>query len=124
VDQVFYDIKILDGKRHKKATGVGNERILENLRRLCETFPEMRVIVRTPVVPGFNDSHEHILAIVEFLDELPGSVGYELLPYHRFGEAKYDQLGKACPLKGLVPPSGEQMTDLRQIIGRKSCRFS
>lgn len=118
VNQVFYDIKTLDGQRHEEATGAGNERILENLRRLCEAFPEMPVIVRTPVVPGFNDSPEHIRAIVEFLGELPGSVAYELLPYHRFGEAKYGQLGKACPLKGLVPPSKEHMEDLRQIMER------
>jgi pyruvate formate lyase activating enzyme len=124
VNQVFYDIKILDGQRHEEATGVGNERILENLRRLCEAFPGLAVIVRTPVVPGFNDSPEHIRAIADFLDGLSGSVGYELLPYHRFGEAKYDQLGKACPLQGLVPPSKEQMEDLRQIIRRKSCRVS
>ena len=78
----------------------------------------MPVVVRTPVVPGFNDSPEHIRAIVEFLDELPGSVSYELLPYHRFGEGKYGQLGKVCPLKGLVPPSEEHMEDLRRIIGR------
>lgn len=118
VNEVFYDIKTLDGQRHEEATGVGNVRILENLRRLCEAFPKMPITVRTPVVPDFNDSPEHIRTIVEFLDELPGPVAYELLPYHRFGEAKYDQLGKACPLKGLVPPSKKHMEDLSQIIRR------
>jgi len=43
------------------------------------------------------------LLALEFLGELPGSVGYELLPYHRFGEPKYNQLGKEYPLRDLEP---------------------
>ena len=119
VNQVFFDIKTLDEKKHEEATGVGNERILENLRRLCEAFPELPITVRTPVVPDFNDSPEDIRAIVDFLDELPGSVAYELLPYHRLGETKYEQLGKVYCLCGLEPPGAEKMETLKQILGRE-----
>jgi pyruvate formate lyase activating enzyme len=119
LNQVFFDIKILDKEKHEEGTGVGNERILENLRRLCETFCELPVTVRTPVVPNFNDSPEDIRAIVEFLNDLPSSVDYELLPYHRFGEAKYDQLGMFYPYCGVEPPAAEQMEDLRQILRRE-----
>jgi len=120
VDQVFFDLKIMDKEKHEEATGVGNERILKNLRRLCETFPELPVTVRTPVVPNFNDSPEDIRAIVDFLDELPGSVAYELLPYHGFGEVKYAQLGKAYRLCGLEPPGAGQMEALRQVLRREA----
>jgi pyruvate formate lyase activating enzyme len=116
VNQVFFDIKILDEKKHTEGTGVGNEGILKNLRRLCETFPGLPVTVRTPVVPNFNDSPEDIRAIQHFLNDLPGSVGYELLPYHRFGEAKYAQLGMVSPCCGIEPPEAEKMEDLRQIL--------
>jgi pyruvate formate lyase activating enzyme len=119
VNQVFFDIKTLDEEKHEEATGVGNERILDNLRRLCEAFPELPVTVRTPVVPAFNDSAEEIRAIVDFLDDLPGSVGYELLPYHRFGEAKYAQLGKVYPYRDLEPPGSEQIRALERILRRE-----
>jgi pyruvate formate lyase activating enzyme len=119
VNHVFFDVKALDRGKHQEGVGTGNERILENLEKLRETFPELPVTVRTPVVPDFNDSPEDIRAIAAFLDRLPGGrVEYELLPYHRFGESKYDQLGKVYPLQGLEPPGKEQIEDLRQILGR------
>lgn len=120
VNHVFFDVKALDRGKHEEGVGVGNERILENLGRLRETFPTLPVTVRTPVVPDFNDSPEDIRAIAAFLDRLHGGrVEYELLPYHRFGESKYSQLGKAYPLQGLEPPRKEQIEDLRRILSRE-----
>jgi len=116
VDQVFYDVKCVDAERHREATGVANGRILENLRRLRETFPELPVVVRTPVVPGFNDSPDEIRAICDFLAGLPGSLRYELLAYHRFGEPKYRKLGNEYPLPGVEPPPPERMDALRRIV--------
>jgi pyruvate formate lyase activating enzyme len=124
VNQVFFDVKTLDRQKHEAGTGVGNERILENLRRLCETFPSLPVTVRTPVIPGFNDSPADIRAIAAFLDGFPGTVSYELLPFHRFGEGKYEQLGKVCPHRGLEPPGREKMEDLRHLLSRDSDRTS
>jgi pyruvate formate lyase activating enzyme len=115
VDQVFYDVKTLDPERHREWTGVGNERILANLRRLCETFPELPVVVRTPVVPGFNDDVGSIRAIADFLERLPRPVRYELLPYHGFGESKYAQLGRSYALAGLEPPARARMAELARV---------
>jgi len=53
---VFYDIKCLDPKRHKAFTGISNELILENISKLSLQFPQTPIVVRTPVIPGFNDS--------------------------------------------------------------------
>jgi pyruvate formate lyase activating enzyme len=114
-DQVFYDVKTLDSERHREWTGVGNERILENLRRLCEAFPELPVVVRTPVVPGFNDDPASIRAIADFLETLARPVRYELLPYHGFGEPKYAQLGRSYALTGLAPPERGRMQELERV---------
>lgn len=117
VDHVFFDVKALDCATHEEGAGVGNRRILENLGRLRESFPGLPVTVRTPVIPGFNDAPGQIRAIAAFLNELPGDpVAFELLPYHRFGESKYSQLGKTYPLEGLEPPLKEQIEDLREIL--------
>lgn len=119
VNQVLFDVKTMDPEKHREATGVGNQRILANLHDLPRAFPRLSIVVRTPVIPGFNDAPEDIEAIVDFLNGLPGSVTYELLPYHRFGEPKYRQLDKEYPLHSLVPPTPELMSALRDLIPRE-----
>ena len=114
-NQVFFDVKAMDCDKHREGTGVENVRILENLRRLCETFPGLSVVVRTPVIPGFNDTPEEIRAIASFVGELPRGVRYELLRYHRFGEAKYHELGRDVPMPDVPPPTDEQMAALSRV---------
>jgi pyruvate formate lyase activating enzyme len=114
-NQVFYDLKCMDSEKHREGTGVENARILENLRQLCEAFPELPVVVRTPVIPGFNDSPAAIQAIAAFVGALPRPVRYELLPYHRFGEAKYRELGREYPLPEAQPPSEAHMAALSRL---------
>ena len=94
---ILYDIKCIDSKKHKKFTGVTNETILGNLAKLKASFPDLPVMVRTPVIPGFNDTEEEIAAIVDFLNDMP-DIGYELLAYHRMGEPKYAYLGRQYPM--------------------------
>lgn len=115
IDTVFYDIKCIDSDKHKSFTNVSNERILHNFQKLCRSYPEIPVIVRTPVIPGFNDTKEDILAIINFIRGIP-NVKYELMPYHRFGEAKYGYLGKNYPLMGVQSPTKEQMESLQSIV--------
>ena len=114
-DQVFYDVKCMGSDWHREGTGVENERILRNLQRLCGAFPALPIVVRTPVIPGFNDSPAEIRAIARFVTGLPRPVRYELLPYHRFGEAKYRELGRSYPMAGLEPPSPKRMAMLASI---------
>lgn len=97
LDELMYDVKCFDTRMHKKWTGVDNAVILENLARVREDFPDLPIRVRTPVIPGFNDNEEEIRAIRVFLDTLSG-VEYELLPYHRMGEAKYAYLSRRYEL--------------------------
>jgi pyruvate formate lyase activating enzyme len=115
VDQIFYDIKCVDPEKHKRTTGVSNEVILENFRKLRKHFPETALVVRTPVIPGVNDSEEDIRAIVEFIDGAGGASAHELLRYHGFGEPKYRKLGRAYPLDRAEPPSEERMSALARI---------
>jgi len=115
-NQVFFDVKSMDSEKHRAGTGVSNELILENLVRLRKEFRKLRITVRTPVVPGFNDSREDIAAIADFLSRLPIPVQYELLPYHGFGEPKYQQLGRKYLLGDVKPPSQECMATLRRVV--------
>jgi pyruvate formate lyase activating enzyme len=104
---VFFDIKSLDPATHKTFTGVSNAVILRNLRRLVETFPNLRIRVRTPIIPSFNDTVEDIGAILDFVDPYPW-VDYEILFYHRIGSQKYSYLDRAFPM-------GEAVLDKRRV---------
>jgi pyruvate formate lyase activating enzyme len=117
-DQIFYDIKCMDPEKHKRTTGVSNEVILENFQKLRSRFPETPIVVRTPVIPGVNDSPADIQAIADFIDGAGGAKAYELLPYHGFGEPKYRKLGRTYPLEHAEPPSQERMTLLREVANR------
>ncbi|MBC8247018.1 MAG: glycyl-radical enzyme activating protein [Deltaproteobacteria bacterium] len=116
VDTIHYDIKLADDQKHKEFTGVGNQRILLNLKKLAKRFPEIPVTVRTPVIPGLNDSREEIEKIIQIIGNIPSVMHYELLPYHRFGSQKYHYLGKTYPLGDLAPPSVEKIRDLYTVV--------
>lgn len=113
LDLYLMDIKHTDAEKHKEYTGVSNERILENARRVAESGVEL--VVRTPVIPGFNDTAEEIRAISSFARTLPGVREHHLLPYHRLGQDKYAGLGRKYSLADIEPPSREKMEYLLSI---------
>ena len=114
IDFFYYDIKVLSKERHRQLTGVSNSIILENARKLL-SIGEAQVVIRIPVIPGYNDSDKNIGAIAKFVFEAGGDK-IELLPYHRLGAAKYDQLDKEYGLKGVHEPNDELMQRLSYIV--------
>lgn len=88
LDFVMADLKIWDSDLHRKYTGVGNEEIKENFRRL--SLLGIPVIARTPVIPGVEQGIDRIAA---FLSSLGNVREYELLPYHPLGKSKRRALG-------------------------------
>ena len=113
LDLFLMDIKHMDSAKHKEYTAVGNERILANAKKLAESGVEL--IIRTPVVPGFNDTAEEIRAIAKFAASLPGVKEHHLLPYHRLGQDKYAGLARNYSLKGIEPPTQEKMEYLLSV---------
>jgi pyruvate formate lyase activating enzyme len=114
-DRIYFDIKCLDPEKHQRGTGVSNEQILDNFRRLRTELPEVTVFVRTPVIPGFNDSKEDIATIVAFIEAAGGAASYELLAYHGFGEPKYAKLGQHYRLSDVAPPSPGKIQALKGL---------
>ena len=107
------DIKIMDPEKHKEYTGIDNSRILENARRVAKSGVEL--IIRTPVIPGVNDTAEQIRAISRFARELGTVKEHHLLPYHRLGQDKYAGLGRNYALKDVEPPEKEKMEYLLSV---------
>ena len=87
-DLIMAALKHIDSQKHCAGTGCGNEQVLENLRSLS-----VPLILRTPLVPGFNDDRETIRRIAEFAGTLNTLQYYELLTYHPLGCGKAQRLG-------------------------------
>lgn len=106
-DLFLYDVKAVSGELHRNGTGVSNELILENLKKLSRCAD---IIVRIPVIGGYNDNREEMKKAAEFLHGL-GIKKVELLPYHAMGENKYDAIGMKCE-KFHVPGNVEDLKKL------------
>lgn len=111
VDLFLIDVKSVDAELHRANTGLSNEQILSNLRRL--TDEGHNVIIRVPTVPGYNDSDENIQATVAFANSLKTKPEVVLLPYFDLGMSKYEQLGREYPTRDVQAPSKEHMEHLR-----------
>jgi pyruvate formate lyase activating enzyme len=92
VQWFFIDVKNMDSERHKAGTGVGNELILSNIEWIAQSGWKGRLFLRMPVIPGFNDSAENALATAKFMNKC-GLKEINLLPFHRLGASKHEQLG-------------------------------
>ncbi len=109
-DLVLFDLKLMDDARHRAATGVSNDRILENLRALARSHSH--IWIRVPVIPGVNDDAANLDATAAFVAGLPGVRRVELLPYHATGEPKFARVGLAYALTDTAPPSHAQLEHL------------
>lgn len=114
-DLFLYDIKLIDNIRHRAGTGVENSLILENFRKLTELTD--KVIVRVPLVPGFNDTAEDISAIAEFSAD-NGVTRVDILPYHGYAAAKYRALGRIYEAADLVTPCDNKVEELAETVRR------
>jgi pyruvate formate lyase activating enzyme len=98
VNLILIDLKLMDSERHKAATGMGNELIQENVRRLAAAGHALWI--RTPIVPGYTDSPADIREIGRFIrDELPTVQRWDLLAYTNLGRPKYRRLDLPYPLE-------------------------
>ena len=112
-DHFLYDVKCVTPSLHKWGTGTDNKRILENLGKLLSLCPE-KVIVRVPVIPGFNAEDEEIGKIAEFFRENGRPQLLEALPYHALGENKARAMG--CEPMDSHAPSKEDMARYQTIL--------
>ena len=114
LDLILYDLKEIEPARHRRYTGISNGLILKNLERLVHTGKP--VIVRRPVIPGYNDAAESLDALARFVRQLDTVPEINLLPYHRFGQGKYERLGREYPLGDAPSLHEDQLIALRDEL--------
>lgn len=114
LDLYLMDIKHMDSQKHKEFTTQPNELILENAKKIAKSGVEL--IIRVPVIPGFNCSKAEIQAIAQFAKSLQTVKELHLLPYHRLGEPKYVGLGREYAMKDAGSIPAEHMQLLKQTV--------
>ncbi|MGE5553647.1 MAG: 4-hydroxyphenylacetate decarboxylase activase [Betaproteobacteria bacterium] len=115
VDWAFADLKHMDLRRHQEKTGVTNGLILHNIRALAESGWPGRLILRIPIIEGFNDTEENLAATADFMERL-GRFEVNILPFHRMGDSKWTQLGKEYPYRDQPPTADERMRQIQQFF--------
>jgi len=118
-DLVFFDIKHMDSAIHKKLTGKSNKLILQNLKNASSIAP---VIIRIPIIPGYNDSKENITDTARFVRKLKKFKRIELLPYHSLGVNKYKWTGKTYEPGDLSSLEGSNLQKLKEILNGPGCK--
>jgi len=104
-DLFLCDLKHTDNNMHRKFTGVDNTVILKNIARLSGAGK--KIIIRIPIVPGFNDAQSNIEQTGRFLSELPGVIRIDILPYHTGGISKSNRLSDDNHTETFERPSDE-----------------
>lgn len=113
VNTALLDIKSMDPVKHKENTGVDNELILKNARRISEIT---KTIIRVPVIPGFNHTAEDARKIAEFAKTLDKVDTVHLLPYHSLGSNKYNLLGREYDMGDTSNLHGEDLKKMEQEV--------
>ena len=112
-DLMLFDIKETNREKHLLYTGGDLERILENLRAVDRAG--VPIVLRLPIIPGKNDREEHFAAVMTLARSLACCRGVEVMPYHKLGEHKYEQLGRPYPCAGTQEPEKSRVELWRQL---------
>ncbi len=120
VDTYLADLKHLDAAKFSSHIGGDAELVRRNLIRLCESGA--KVIVRVPVIPGFNHSTGEMEQLISFVAELEGMEEVHFLPFHRFGKNKYKMLDMADPMEGISSLDEDELLEYKLMAEGKGLR--
>lgn len=116
VDTLFYDLKHMDPAIHRRLCAAGNRLVLANLQKIDRLPRSPDMIIRMPIVPGFNDDDENIRALGRFCRKLKQLNQIQLLPYHRLGIETYRRLCRSTPLQSVAAPEKEAMQHKASLL--------
>jgi pyruvate formate lyase activating enzyme len=123
LDVIYADLKLMDDEQHIKQTGVSNETILKNIKRIACTAEEFsgKLRIRIPLIPTVNMEDEQIRAAAGFCQSLLrlnlSKLDFvEFLPYHGLGVGTYEKLGRKFLLDGITPPDEESVERVKEVF--------
>ena len=113
VDLVLLDIKSFDKQLYRQVTQVSLEPTLKFARYLDEI--EKSAWIRFVLVPNLTDISKNIRGLAEFISQLNNIERVEILPFHKMGEYKWEQLGYDYQLKD-TPSASPELVDRAKAI--------
>ena len=116
-DLVLLDIKSINPTTYKNLTGVELENTLKMVQYLSSIKKPMWV--RHVLIDGWTDNDKDLTELADFLTTLDSVEKVEILPYHRLGEFKWEQLGIDYEFKDMLPPSDERVQNAKNIFKGK-----
>ncbi|WP_017751888.1 glycyl-radical enzyme activating protein [Clostridium tyrobutyricum] len=120
---IYVDFKIFDEDRHIFYTGVSNQKIKDNLKKLDQVY-RGKIYIRIPTVPTVNMTEDNMRKTAEFLSQLNHTRNVELLPYHRLGLNTYHRLNRVYELNGIEIPSMEDMQRMTEVFKEVNPEFT
>ncbi|MBB6453102.1 pyruvate formate lyase activating enzyme [Salirhabdus euzebyi] len=116
-DLILLDLKQINDQKHKTLTGLTNKHILKFAKLLADK--KIPIWVRHVLVPGITDNEEDLTKLSAFIHSLSNVEKIEILPYHKLGIYKWENLGLNYPLEGVEPPTKETVEWAQQILETK-----
>lgn len=116
VDLFLFDIKHVDPEIHEKFTGVKNEKIKKNFKKIVEKTESRKIICRIPIIPNFNKDLDVIKGIADFLNEVNYSNDIHLMPYNKLSKTKYEKVGMGNLYKDMGELSKKELEEISNIF--------
>ena len=113
-DLVLLDIKHIDNKKSIDLVGISNENNLKFAKYLSDK--NIPVWIRQVLVPGYTDDEKDLKDLRDFLKTLNNVKKVEILPYHNFGEYKWEEYGEEYPLKGVRQATDKDVKRAQKIL--------
>ncbi|MFQ5865272.1 MAG: glycyl-radical enzyme activating protein, partial [bacterium] len=116
LDLIYYDLKHMNPRIHKKHTSVDNHLILSNFIKLANVFPNLQA--RMPVIPGINDDRENILTMAKFLKQ-NNQQSIHCLPYHNLGKAKLTRINSNLKPLNLKTLTAKDLQPVKKMFEKE-----
>lgn len=119
---VLLDIKNYDPIVYKEVTGVPLDPTLKFLDYLREK--KINTWIRYVLVPGLTDNLDSVRKLSDHLDRFPNVGKIELLPFHKMGEYKWQELGLTYTLSDTKEPDKALVNEVKEILGSNGKKVS
>lgn len=113
-DEVLFDLKIMDEQLAKKMINIRQARVLSNFKQLYHRG--VTIIPRLPLIPGYTLNQANIQAVLDFLKPLTNIQEIHILPFHQYGEPKYQLINQPYKMKNISPPTDAEIADVKVLI--------
>ena len=120
VDCWLADLKHINLQKIKSFTGGSAKLVMGNFKRLDKA--NTKLIVRIPVIPGFNSTKEELQSMIDFVTTLRTVKEVHFMPYHTYGGSKYTLMNMENPYGNYKSMASEQLDDIVHYTNEKGLK--